>query len=290
MLLLSVLHEVEAGRIRDGRVYITAELVSTFKDYWRQLVDTANTANFSLPFYHLSKEKRGYWRLVEQPGMRVALTTSHSIRSFANLLDTVAYVQLEPELALLMQDSAAREVLRLTLLEAYFPQKTLNGTTTYLTQLAHHMAADDPVAYRTQFEALARDLDPITYEEEVFVRSGVFKREVPKLYGYACCVSGLRVEATADVQLVDACHIVPFRETHDDTLTNGLTLTPTLHRAFDRGLFWIDDAYRVRLAAGFREIGESPYSIRQFEGLQIRLPDSTSHWPSLENLRWRQPS
>lgn len=32
--------------------------------------------------------------------------------------------------------------------------------------------------------------------------------------------------------MVDACHVIPFAESFDDTITNGLALAPTLHRIY----------------------------------------------------------
>jgi putative restriction endonuclease len=58
------------------------------------------------------------------------------------------------------------------------------------------------------------------------------------------------VDATINVTMVDACHIVPFSISYDDTITNGLALCPNLHRAFDRGLIAISDDYRVVVSEG----------------------------------------
>jgi len=88
---------------------------------------------------------------------------------------------------------------------------------------------------------------------------------LPKIYNIKCCIFGLRVDATINVTMVDACHIVPFSISYDDTITNGLALCPNLHRAFDRGLIAISDDYRVVVSDAFVE-DESSYSIRQFAG------------------------
>ena len=84
--------------------------------------------------------------------------------------------------------------------------------------------------------------------------------------------------------MVDACHIVPFRESHDDTITNGIALCPNLHRAFDRGLIGIDNDYRVIVSNVFRE-EESNYSIKTFEHRQIILPKDKLYYPLVNNLK-----
>lgn len=94
----------------------------------------------------------------------------------------------------------------------------------------------------------------------------------------------MRVDATLNLSLIDARHIVPFSEGKDDTLINGIALCPNLHRAFDRGLISISDVYRVLVNNNFIENIDSPFNIRQFEGKQISLPLDHSKHPSLENL------
>ena len=61
----------------------------------------------------------------------------------------------------------------------------------------------------------------------------------------------MKIVATRDVQMIDACHIVPFSERHDDTIRNGLSLSPNFHRAFDRFLITIDKDFRVLTTSPF---------------------------------------
>jgi len=87
--------------------------------------------------------------------------------------------------------------------------------------------------------------------------------------------------------MIDACHIIPFAESYNDTITNGIALSPNMHRAFDRGLISIDNDYRVLVSSKFIE-SDSVYSIRQFEGSSIILPENSSYYPSLENLAYHR--
>jgi len=81
--------------------------------------------------------------------------------------------------------------------------------------------------------------------------------------------------------MVDACHIVPFSESYDDTLTNGIALCPNLHRAFDRGLISISDDYTVLINKNFVEDKNSAFSLSQFGNQKIILPYS-------EELYWER--
>jgi putative restriction endonuclease len=95
----------------------------------------------------------------------------------------------------------------------------------------------------------------------------------------------MRIESTTNAQLVDACHIVPFSVSQNDTIPNGISLSPNLHRAFDRGLIAINDNYQLVVSTAIKE-NDSPYSIKQFVGKQLLLPSKEIFYPSLENLNW----
>ena len=133
--------------------------------------------------------------------------------------------------------------------------------------------------------SLENSLDKECLEEEMFIRSAAFKRVISEAYNFSCCISRLRVDVTTDCDLMDACHIEPFATSHDDTITNGIYLCPTLHRAFDRHLISIDENYRLIVSKSFVERSDSPYSIKQFEGKTILLPANRDHYPSQEKLK-----
>jgi len=187
----------------------------------------------------------------------------------------VEYAYLDAFLYALLLDAHYREVLKQTLLSTYFPlHQHLGNENQLVSQIIQQILHEPPEVYKTK----ANSFD----EEEVFIRSGVFKKEIPKIYNYTCCISGLRIIA-GGIQMIDACHIVPFSESHDDTITNGLSLCPNLHRAFDRGLLSIDENYKV-IMQPFAENENNMYSIKQFAGKEILLPKEKDYMPLQENL------
>ena len=106
-----------------------------------------------------------------------------------------------------------------------------------------------------------------------------------------CCGLFLLTLLSHFYQMIDACHIVPFSESHDDTITNGISLCPNLHRAFDRGLIAIDENYRVIVSNAFVE-SDCDYSIKQFEKKEIVLPEKDIYQPSrdgflLHRRKWK---
>lgn len=274
VLLLALIDEIAAGNIRENRIYISPELVARFKDNWSLYVtDLHFSPDFTKPFYHLKGEP--FWHLLPQPGREFMLTTSGSPKSFTSLQATVVCAWLDDDLFTLLQDALSRALLRNTLIAAYFSGIAPDHKQGYIFRVEAQMLHEAPVAY----QQMALNFDA----EELAARGGIFKRVVPRIYNYSCCISGMRVMAGTAAQMVDACHIVPFAESRDDTIANGLSLCPNLHRAFDRGLIRIDDRYCVVVSPGFSE-SDSGYGIKGFAGKRIALPAEQDYWPGLENL------
>jgi putative restriction endonuclease len=280
-LLLAVLEGVEEQNIRDNRIKITPELITAFKAYCQLLSPGPEYAAspFQLPFFHL--QSGGFWHLHARPGHELVLTSSKSVRSFGHLRDVIAYASVDAALWDLLMQPVAREEIRQALLVRYFPLTRHyfrpRAGQEKLDDLGRQMLEEPAAVYR-------RTVDKAD-EAEVLVRSAVFGREVLRAYQSTCAVSGLQLlSTTGAAPLLDACHIVPWSVSHDDTIGNGLALCPNLHRAFDRHLFWVDADYRVRVADGFGELGGHDYGVQRFNGQQLRLPKVRAWWPRAENL------
>lgn len=285
VLLLAVLRGMEEGWINENRIELSPELAGAFKSIWKNLVTTGHSPLIAQPFFYMRSEK--FWHHVPNPGYENWVKVTKNCQSIGVLHQAVAYAQLDPDLFMLAMSPAHRALLKQTLLETYFPNAHANDaeTSSYWDQVTNQILAESSAEYQTEIRRLQDSLDKDSFEEEVFVRGGVFKRQVPLVYNNTCCISGLRVETTVNASLIDACHIIPFSQSHDDTISNGLALCPTLHRAFDRGLIAINpDNYRVLVSDRMTEPVTSSYSIRQFEGLQMKLPANERYFPGIENL------
>lgn len=281
ILLLSVIELYDDQIFYNNQIFITPELVSAFKRIWTQIVDTNHHSVFSLPFYHMKSE--GFWKLIPNYGFEKLLESKANIRSnFSALKATIYCAEIDKELFFLLQNQKSRDLLKIALLEKYFSntkslyKKENNEDSSFLFE--------NEKQYFKHLEHLQQTLDNNNFEEDIFVRSGIFKREIPKLYNYSCAISEMKVDAMVNASLVDACHIVPFSVSHDDTVGNGITLCPNLHRAFDRGLIFINENYEVEINSNFVENKNSSYNIRQFHGKKIKLPDNPKYYPKIDNL------
>jgi putative restriction endonuclease len=289
ILLLSVLQLIRKGEIVSNRIEITPALVLAFKSNWQALVTTLHTCNFALPFFHSKTEP--FWNL---SFLSKGAASLKSISTLNSLKDNVAFAEIDQELFLLMTDSIANTVLEQLLIEKYFPNATYNyrlETTekqyALEFEIKQQIVEDTKEEYQTKIQALENQLTEEEFEEERFIRGGIFKKEIPRLYGYQCCISEMKIETTINAQLVDACHIIPFSQSNDDTISNGICLSPNLHRAYDRGLLTITEEYIVRISPTVQE-APSPYGITQFAGKRICLPKEVRHFPSVQNLSWHR--
>jgi len=286
ILLLSVLQMAQAGAILYGQVFITPELVAAFRSNWNVLVHTKHDCLMSLPFFHLKSE--GFWQLVPKGGTIDINTMNAFSKSLVKLDAAIEYAQLNTDLAALIQNPHDNQLLQQAILHKYFPHHTIKdylpkGQLEIFNDLTGRMLNEDPAVYKVEMERLLLQKD----DEEVYLRGGLFKREIPKVYNFTCAISGMRIDATANISMIDACHIVPFAESHDDTVSNGIALCPTLHRAFDRGLISFSSDYRVLVSDHFTD-DPGDYGIRQFEGKELLLPSNAHYYPRQENLGWHR--
>jgi putative restriction endonuclease len=284
ILLLSIIDNIERGIIQSSKVFITPELVASFKENWSFLASDTFQPRFALPFYFLTSDK--FWKLHAKAGYENAVSMKGVMRNFSQLNEAIEYAEISPELFELLSNKESRDILRHVLLDRYFPSQKeiyLAKRGDYIKSIEDKILHQPPSEYKKEIEMAIASKD----EEELYTRGGYFKKKIPQIYNYACAISGMRVIAIADVSMVDACHIIPFKISHDDTISNGIALCPNLHRAFDRGLITIDETYRVVVSNQFSESGGT-YSLKQFSGKSLQLPDDKLFFPSFDNLSWHR--
>ena len=106
------------------------------------------------------------------------------------------------------------------------------------------------------------------------VNQSFFRGAVLSAYGNACCITGLSTPS-----LLIASHIKPWARCENGNertfVSNGLCLNSLHDRAFDQGLFTLDDDYRIVLSRSIREAlpRETIASyFTRYEGNAIALP------------------
>ena len=281
LLLLGVLKAMDEGLITENRITPSAELINLFNGYWAALVKDSNyNRRFFLPFYHLKNERSGLWKLHTLPGFQHGLTRSNSIKSLSALIAFDAYAELRKDVFDRWMDRGNRAADRLLLVAKYFTgQAVPDQLQDHISEIERQIEYDTPEAY------VARQLQHVQEEEEEeqVMRGAAFKRKIPELYGYRCAITGLHIQHNQRASLIDACHIVPWADSYDDTITNGMALCPNMHRAFDRGLISVAADHTLLVSASVQE-NNSAYAIKPFAGRQLLLPKEQTHWPAPANL------
>jgi len=284
VLLLSLIELIEKGLVTNNQFEVNADLVATFKENWLLLVPTMHQPDFTQPFYYLQSEKiegQAYWKLQPNLGTQI---NAH-IKSVTRLSETCAFGYFEPQLFLLLSDSNNRASATAMLLDTYFPHSKAKFIAAkkhgegYLHDQEDFVLNEPEAKYRSII---------INTEEDVFVRNGLFKKLVPKIYSNQCRFTGMQWSSTFGHSFVDACHIVPFSQTHNDKVTNGIALCPNLHRAFDRGLVSISADYTILVSDHLIEKENHAYSLKGLVGGKILLPNKRIHFPDAEAVAWHR--
>jgi len=118
------------------------------------------------------------------------------------------------------------------------------------------------------------------------VRDSDFRRKVTIAYDRKCCVTGLQL------RLIDAAHILPVgSEGSNDTVGNGLCLSPTYHRAHDRGLIRLTEERKMIIDRNKRDelirlgLGGGLAEFETHLGREIFLPADRRQWPDPDLIR-----
>ena len=130
-----------------------------------------------------------------------------------------------------------------------------------------------------EIEPLSQERQKVVASISRYARASNFRRQVMAAYGNRCAVTG------SQLGLVEAAHIVPVKAQGTDDVSNGLALSPTIHRAYDNGLIYLDARYCVRLnkqqanALRDQQLGDGLGQMGRHLNSQIHLPTHQAQWP-----------
>jgi len=235
------------------------------------------------PFTYLTSE--GFWELVPRPGYEERIASKKPFRSPKDFERSVLGARLPAELFTLLQQTESREQLRQALYAKYFPEQAPAEPTLYrqpdLDRLAALLANPSQAVLQSDPNYLK-----VYKQESPTFRRAAFAPTIRALYQQRCAISGQQLGRIPSA-LLDACHIRPHAQFRDDSLQNGMALTPTLHRAFDMGLMAVNDHYEVCISPVFEE-RKNPYELRQFAGKALILPKQKKYHPKPEFFAWHR--
>ena len=120
-------------------------------------------------------------------------------------------------------------------------------------------------------------------EVNVRINQSFFRDSVLAAYNYRCCITGIEIP-----ELLIASHIKPWKDDVENRLNprNGLCRNALHDKAFDRGLFTLDENFRVTLSNQLYSSENTMQWFKAYENKQIILPERLM--PSLDFLRFHR--
>ncbi len=281
VMLLSVLTLAEAGKLSDGQIRYSSDLLEIFARFF-ELVRAGNDKCTPFnPFFYLRSE--GFWHLHSLPGKEAILAATRSIRGPGQLRELVSHVNIDDQLIALIANPDHRQTLRLILIDRYFPFKRDAVLALYREEIE--------IGRREQYIE-SGDIDTAERVAES-VRGAAFARVVRRAYDYTCAMCGIRF-VLDDVILVDAAHLIPFVESHDDSSPNGITLCKNHHWLMDRNLIapgpgngndFNNPVWLVSRLLDDRL--EAHRACIEHKGRRVILPREERHRPAPQGVAWR---
>jgi len=281
VMLLSVLTLAESGRLADGCIRYSPDLLEVFARFF-DIVRAGNDQRTPFnPFFYLKSD--GFWHLHPQSGKDGLLKVTRSIRGPGQLIELVSHATLDDQLLGLISDAQTREVLRLVLIDHYFPSKR--------EEILELCREEKAIGQRERYDETG-DIDTAERIAES-IRDAAFGRVVRRAYDYTCAMCGVRFMLD-DVILVDAAHLIPFAESHNDSPTNGIALCKNHHWLMDRHLIapgpgrGDDFSHPVWLISPLLDDRlEAHRACVEHKGRRVILPREERHRPLPEALSWR---
>jgi putative restriction endonuclease len=277
VLILSILEMLDRGLLYENRIVLNDTLIYRFHKIWKRYVITGHIPTITLPFYHLSKEKSGIWKLHSTNNIEFKATLG--VLTFSGV-----YASINPKFFLWLTNIENRNLYKQELVDKYFPNN-LN----YKQQDADVFSSlvyEPEVNYAKLVKRKERKKKE-EWKEEQIVRSVEFPKAVKQVYDNTCAVSGLKVEISGINPLLEACHIKPFSEDYQDVIVNGIAMSPTFHTAFDKGLLAINDSYKIIIS---RSVSRNKRTdmLWSIDNTELTLPKEERFYPSLEYLDWHR--
>ena len=108
------------------------------------------------------------------------------------------------------------------------------------------------------------------------------------IYKHRCALCGIRMLTLEGHTVVEAAHIVPWSESHNDQPTNGMALCRLCHWSFDEGLMGVSKNYEVKISPHVSRENNFPGHMLTLSDRLIFRPETSKHWPDQDNLKWHR--
>jgi putative restriction endonuclease len=269
---------IAQGQITENLIEPSFELVDTWNGYWQAVMPPGKTSSMAYPFFFMKSD--GFWHLVGKPGLE--LPDRFRTPSVVWLRQNFSGARLDKELFVLLLDPEIREQLRASVIQTYFAPEVQPKI---IEQSVLNFEAEQykkEILELRQIQTEYGQQDSKQQKEKA--RSAGFRKAIVSLYEHRCALCGIRMRTPEGHTVVEAAHIVPWSESHDDMPTNGLCLCRLCHWSFDEGLMSVGRKYEVLVSDRVRIDSNMPGHILTLMDRPIFKPEAEPFWPGQENL------
>lgn len=263
-LLLSLLDMAQDGELASADLKRTPGLHARFNAFSSIVLPRwGGKVDLTYPFYYLKSQ--GFWQALD--------AERHNSRG----VDATDSITLEPSFLAWMQNADFRRSARIVLVETYFPPE-------------ERVALYALLGVRAQTAEFQKELsvlkEPVAEYAVEQGRSARFSVQVVCCYQHTCALTGYRIITQNGESVVEAAHIEPWAKTRNNDIHNGLALSRNAHWAFDRGLWSVDDQFRILVdPLRFQEWGPDDLGLMHYRGHMLQFAPQASLRPHAEYLR-----
>jgi putative restriction endonuclease len=282
-LLLSLMDLIAQGTITINFIEPSFELVDTFNTYWNNTMPVGSKTSMAYPFPRLKTDS--FWRLIPNPGYENQININFS--SMTRLREVCAGAKMDDDLFQLMCKPETREQLRAVMIETYFAPEIRTKVLEqgHLNYAVHQYSEKllKVAEWKKQFE---KQEDEPEWQKKI--RDSGFRRTIVNLYQHRCALCGIRMLTSEGHTIVDAAHVVPWKDSFDDRPTNGMALCKLCHWSFDKGLMSVGKEYEVLVSKRVSVEKNYPGHILTLTDRPIFTPEEEKFYPAQDNLHWHR--
>ncbi len=265
LLLLVIMEMVEKGEIESAEVTLSPDISFRFSVFWSVVAPRRKQRpEVRLPFHYLRSS--GIWQPLTAQG---ELSPDKKLTSM---------IRIDPSFFECLSNEGFRDKARRVLLETepyFLPEERVALYSMLKLKPSAPEIREDEATYKTSVKT---------------GRDARFRIEVVLLaYRHTCALTGYRMTTLDMESIVDAAHIQEFRDSRNNDPRNGIALSKNAHWQFDRGLWSLNDDYKVIVnKEKFIEEGVPGQRLADFEGRRIFLPSEPKYWPERDYLGWHR--
>ena len=283
-LLLIIIDHIRNGQIDSPSFSLTQDLIDDFRMYWNGILPDKHYSSIAYPFYYMNSEP--FWQMHFNADYPYAdkKTWTPSVRELQNY---VSETYLDQDLFDFLNDETNRDILRRVLLDEYFDKKSrdkINELSNY-TEVLNDYSKKLLEKVAEPFEKYHAKSHDITHSNSwIQNRDRPFSRLVRKAYNYQCVVCQSGILTDDGLSLVEGAHIIPWSQSYNDDLRNGLSLCPSHHWMFDHYLLAVRTDYSIAVSKKLELWGKNVEETLARDKEMISLPDDNKYYPATEAL------